>query len=105
MVADGYKADFAAIEWSSPMEGVRHKVVDQGDVRLRLVEYSQAMPKHWCDSGHHGYILEGDLEIEYQAVLVTYRAGDGIMIPHGSEHGHRATALTERVLVVFVERV
>jgi quercetin dioxygenase-like cupin family protein len=99
-----YKADFAGLQWSSPMEGVRHKCVDQGDRRLRLVEYSQAMPPHWCSRGHHGYVLEGEIEIEYETASVTYRPGDGIMIPDGPAHGHRARAVTDHVLVVFVER-
>jgi quercetin dioxygenase-like cupin family protein len=87
------------------MEGVRHKVVDQGDTRLRLVEYSQAMPPHWCARGHHGYVLKGEIEIEYQTGSVTYLQGDGIMIPDGPTHSHRARAITDRVLVFFVERV
>jgi quercetin dioxygenase-like cupin family protein len=101
---DSYKADFDAIEWSSPMAGVRHKVVDRGDTRLRLVEYSQQMPPHWCARGHHGYVLEGEVEIEYQAGAVTYRPGDGIMIPDGQAHSHRARAVSDHVLVVFVEK-
>ena len=100
-----YKAEFAALDWSSPMDGVRHKCVDQAGQRLRLVEYSQAMPLHWCDRGHHGYVLEGEIEIEYATAVVTFGPGDGIMIPDGSAHRHRARAVTDHVLVVFVERV
>jgi hypothetical protein len=100
-----YKADFAQLEWSSPMGGVRHKCVDRGDQRLRLVEYSRAMPPHWCSRGHCGYVLEGEIEIEYETGSVTYQRGDGIMIPDGSAHSHRARAVSDRVLVVFVERI
>jgi uncharacterized cupin superfamily protein len=100
-----YRVDFAGLQWSSPMEGVRHKCVDQGDRRLRLVEYSRAMPPHWCSRGHHGYVLEGEIEIEYETASVTYRPGDGIMIPDGPAHSHRARAVTDHVLVVFIERV
>lgn len=32
MSLSGYKADFAGLEWSSPMEGVRHKCIDQADL-------------------------------------------------------------------------
>jgi quercetin dioxygenase-like cupin family protein len=103
-VISKYKADFAGIEWSFPMEGVRDKCVDQGDQRLRLVEYSQAMPPHWCSRGHLGYVLEGAIEIEYQTATVTYQPGDGIMIPDGSAHSHRARTITDHALVVFVER-
>jgi len=105
VVLSEYKADFAKLEWSSPMEGVRHKCVDQGDQRLRLVEYSRAMPPHWCSRGHRGYVLKGEIEIEYETGSVTYRPGDGIMIPDGPAHRHRARAVADQVLVVLVEQI
>ena len=100
-----YKAEFDTIAWESPLAGVRHKVLDQNGVRLRLVEYSTAMPPHWCEKGHYGYLIEGQFEIEYSTEKVVYGPGDGIFIPEGPEHSHRARALTEKVLVFFTESV
>jgi hypothetical protein len=61
-----YKADFDKLEWESPIVGVRHKYIDQNDLRIRLVEYSKEMPPHWCEKGHYGYLIEGQMEIEYK---------------------------------------
>lgn len=100
-----YKTPFDTLAWESPMPGVRHKHMDQNNVRLRLVEYSQEMPLHWCEKGHYGYLIEGCLEIEYADEKILYRSGDGIFIPDGSAHKHRGRALTENVLVFFVENI
>jgi hypothetical protein len=54
-----YKTDFDQLQWESPIEGVRHKVIELNHVRMRLVEYSKTMPPHWCQKGHYGYLIEG----------------------------------------------
>jgi quercetin dioxygenase-like cupin family protein len=100
-----YKVEFDNLEWESPIQGVRHKYVDQNNVRLRLVEYSKEMPLHLCEKGHYGYLIDGQLEIEYENGKIVYKSGDGIFIPDGSDHRHRGKALTEKVLVFFIEKV
>ena len=100
-----YKVEFDKLEWESPIEGVRHKYIDQNNLRMRLVEYSKAMPLHWCEKGHYGYLIDGQLEIEYENAKITYKPGDGIFIPDGADHRHRGKALTERVLIFFMEKV
>ena len=63
------------------------------------------MPLHWCEKGHYGYILEGKFEIEYKNEKVVYQAGDGVFIPDGEKHRHKAKVLSEFVKVIFVENV
>jgi len=100
-----YKIDFRRLDWESPMEGVRQKAFTEGGKRLRLVEYTRAMPAHWCERGHFGYILEGELEIEFEDATYVFKSGDGVFIPDGAEHRHRARVLTDTVTVIFVEDV
>ena len=90
-----YKIDFEDMEWEFPMAGVKSKIYRSGRKQLRLVVYSKEMPPHWCDRGHYGFILEGEFEIEY----------DGVFIPNGEEHKHRARTLTDTVKVIFVEDI
>jgi len=85
------------------MEGVRHKATVAFGKKLRLVEYSKAMPAHWCEKGHFGHVLEGLLEIEFASETHIFKQGDGVCIPEGSEHRHRAKALSDVVRVFFVE--
>ncbi|MCK5146294.1 cupin domain-containing protein [bacterium] len=100
-----YRIDFERLEWEIPFEGVRHKFLDQNGTRLRLVEYSENMPPHWCERGHVGILLEGRMEIEYVSETVLYKKGDGVHIPSGEEHRHRAVILSEIALCLFVENI
>jgi quercetin dioxygenase-like cupin family protein len=100
-----YKAELDRLKWESPIKGVRHKYFDQEGIRIRLVEYSKEMSPHWCEKGHYGYLIEGQMEIEYENASIIYKAGDGIHIPEGREHRHRARTLTEKALVFFVEKI
>ena len=97
-----YRVDFDSIEWQSPIIGVRHKVYNDGARVLRLVEYSQAMEPHWCGKGHIGRIIDGRFEIEFKSGTQIFEAGDGVFIPDGEEHSHRARALTDVVTAIFV---
>lgn len=99
-----YKIDFSAIEWQSPMPGIRHKIIIENDTKLRLVEYTPEVSPHWCSVGHVGQILEGRFEIEFDSGTQVFEPGDGVMIPSGETHRHRARALTDVVRALFVEK-
>lgn len=43
------------------------KEIDQGNVRVRLVEYSAGYRSdHWCTRGHIVVVLEGDVTVELE---------------------------------------
>ena len=98
-----YKIDFESLPWEPAMDGVRQKVVSHSGKKVRLVEYSNAMPPHWCAKGHYGYILKGRFEIEFGDKTRIFEEGVGVFIPDGEEHRHRARALSDVVRVIFVE--
>ena len=100
---DNYRVDFASIPWESPNDGLRQKVYRVGGRQLRLVEYSNTLPAHWCEKGHVGYVLEGQIEIRFDGQTQVYGPGDGLFIPDGPEHRHTGTVLSDTVTVVFVE--
>jgi len=100
-----YRIDFALLDWESPMSGVRQKVVTHHRKKLRLIEYTNAMPQHWCTKGHFGYIVDGQFEIEFRDGVRIFEQGDGVFIPDGEEHKHKARSLTAIVRVIFVEDV
>jgi quercetin dioxygenase-like cupin family protein len=98
-----YKVDFAALPWESPMAGVRQKVHRQEGRQIRLVEYSKQMPAHWCQKGHTGYVLAGQMQLQFDHEAQIYSPGDGVCIPDGREHQHRGQVLTDTVTIIFVE--
>jgi len=100
-----YKVDFDKLEWERPIEGVKCKMTKYDNKQLRLIEYTKEMPPHWCEKGHYGLVLDGELEIEFQNEKIIYKSGDGVCIPDGEEHKHKGRVLTESVKVIFVEDV
>jgi hypothetical protein len=98
-----YRVSFESLAWEYVMDGVRQKTVTGGKRKLRLVEYTRAMPAHWCEKGHYGYILRGRFEIEFANGIRRFGKGDGVFIPGGKRHKHKARALTEMVRAIFVE--
>ncbi|MCK5114644.1 MAG: cupin domain-containing protein [Phycisphaerae bacterium] len=101
-----YKIDFEAMPWESPAPGVRSKVFEQSGKRLRLAEFTpDFVEADWCLQGHTGYVLEGQVEIDFDGKVVLYNAGDSILIPAGEKHKHKARVLSEVVKIFLVEDV
>jgi len=100
-----YRIDFKKLDWETPVKGVRNKTFRYGGKQLRLVEYTEEMPPHWCKKGHYGLVLNGELEIEYENEKIVYKSGDGVFIPDGENHKHKGRVLTESVRIIFVEDV
>jgi len=99
-----YKVDFGSISWEQPAAGVRFKACEQNGRRLRLAEFTRDFAEpDWCTRGHIGYVLEGEMELDFHGRIVTFRPGDGLFIPSGRDHGRKARVLTDFVRVVLVE--
>ncbi len=101
-----YKIDFESMAWESPAEGVRFKAYEQDGRKLRLVEFSKEFVEpDWCRKGHIGYILEGQIEIDFDGEVIVFGPGDGVFIPAGEEHRHKGKVLADTVKVILVEDV
>ena len=89
-----YLIDFKNMGWETPAPGVRYKVYTHDNHKIRLVEFTEEFVEDdWCTKGHTGYILEGNLLIEFNESLSTFRAGDGFFIPEGEENRHKGFKL------------
>ena len=101
-----YRINFESMEWESPADGVRFKAYEQGSKKLRLVEFfKEFVEPDWCTKGHIGYILEGQMEIDFDGKIEVFGPGDGVFIPAGRQHKHKGRVLTEKVKAVLVEDV
>jgi quercetin dioxygenase-like cupin family protein len=97
---------FASMQWEQVRPDVRQKVHCEGGRQVRLVSFDTSDgPQHWCDVGHIGYVLEGALSINFDGKVEEFRAGDGIFIPSGEEHRHRAVSITPGTLLLMIEDV
>jgi hypothetical protein len=99
-----HRVDFDSIPWQSPAPGARFKAWERNGSRLRLAEFTKEFVEaDWCIQGHVGYVLEGVIEVDFHTGQEIFVAGDGLFIPPGDEHGHKARAITNSVTLVLVE--
>ena len=99
------KVSFGDLDWESQLPACRFKAFHHGETTLRVVEYAKDfVAPEWCTDGHIGYVLEGELDIDFAGRVVHFAAGDGLFIPEGEAHRHKPTAVTDVARVVLVER-
>jgi quercetin dioxygenase-like cupin family protein len=97
---------FDQIEWQSPQTGMLHKVFQDGSKKIRLVEFSREfIEARWCEKAHAGFVLSGDLDIDFSGHVVRFPEGSALLIPPGAAHAHKARAVTPRVRLLLVEEV
>ena len=101
-----YKIDFESIQWEIPADGIRFKVYKQNGKQVRLVEFTDKFVEtDWCIKGHIVYILEGQLEVNFNGNIVIFNKGDGLFIPACEKDKHIGRALTKIVRMFFVEDI
>ena len=101
-----YRIDFEAMEWKIPVDGVRFKAFEKDGRKLRLVEFAREFVEpDWCVKGHIGYILEGQMEIDFDGEKEVFGPGDGVFIPAGEAHKHKGRVLTDKVKAILVEDI
>ena len=87
------------------MEGINFKALRDDKKQLRFVEYSKDMEPHWCNKGHMGYVLEGEMEIVFDNEKIILGSGDGLLIPDGENHRHMARVLNDKAVLIMVEDI
>ena len=100
-----YRLAFEDVDWEPTLEGTaRLKRIANKGKAFRLVELTpNTVHAHWCEVGHVGMIVEGDLEIDFAGDKIKLQAGDALSIPDGDAHRHRPRALSDRVLMFLIE--
>ncbi len=99
-----YLVDFKSMQWETQAAGVKFKAYQNGGKKLRLVEFTKEFVEpDWCRKGHIGYVLEGQMEIDFNRKMVIFGPGDGLFIPAGEQHQHKARILTDVLKVILIE--
>ncbi len=78
------------------------RTLNNGDVRMRVVEYSPGyLADHWCDRGHVIYVVEGVLETELKdGRRFTFGAGHGYTVSDFGDAPHRSSTKTGAKLFI-----
>jgi ethanolamine utilization protein EutQ (cupin superfamily) len=101
-----YKIDFKAMPWKTPAVGVRFKAHEQDGRKLRLAEFTKEfIEADWCTKGHIGYILDGQVAIDFNGKIVVFGPGDGLFIPAGEKHKHKTKVSTDTLKIILIEDV
>ena len=96
--------NFDQIEWDNKSTGMRVKRVTNDGKQLRLVEIGpDSGEADWCEEGHVGYVLEGELETNVNGSIIRLSAGDGLLMPAGSKYRHKSKAVGGTVRLILVE--
>ena len=101
-----YRVLFDELEWQNGIQGARFKVFRSGTRQLRLLEFtSEFVEPDWCEKGHTGLVLKGELEIDFRGRLLRYPEGSAIFIPPGAASGHKARSISGVTQLFLVEDI
>lgn len=78
------------------------RTLNNGDVRMRVVEYLPGyVADHWCDRGHVIYVLEGTLDTELKdGRRFSFAAGSGYTVSDFGDAAHRSSTVTGAKLFI-----
>ena len=97
---------FDRIEWQSSLPGARFKTARRGSKQMRILELtSEFVEPHWCEKGHTGIVLQGELEVDFHGRVVRFPEGSGLFIPPGPSSAHKARSVTPVVRLFLVEDI
>ena len=67
---------FGEIAWTEAAPGIRARETDVGGARWAMVEYGPgASREDWCEEGHRGFVVEGEIEYRFDDGREPLRAG------------------------------
>lgn len=78
------------------------RTLNNGDVRMRVVEYSPGyVADHWCDRGHVIYVLDGELQTELKdGRRFTFTKGMGYTVSDFGDPAHKSSTTTGAKLFI-----
>ncbi|MCB0707373.1 MAG: hypothetical protein KDC34_18780 [Saprospiraceae bacterium] len=87
-----YLINFEALEWEKPQKGVAQKIFSDGAKRIRLLRFSdEFVETDWCMKGHVGYVLAGEMLVDFNGTLKRFKTGDGLWINEGAPSKHKVS--------------
>lgn len=98
------KLEIRAQSCTEAEPGARFKAFEQDGKRLRLVESTRVFVEvNGCRKAHVGYVIEDDLEADFDSRMVRYAQGDGLFIADGDAARRETRSAGEAVRPFLVE--
>ena len=100
------RVDFDQIAWDNKSAGMRVKRILRDGKQMRMIEIRpDSGDPDWCEVGHVGNILEGELETNINGEIERLSAGDWLIIPSRKEHRHKSIAVNGVVRLILIDDV
>ncbi len=84
--------------------GIASRAIAVNGVRWAVVEYGPGvLREEWCEEGHSGFVLAGEIEYEFQSpdhAALALREGDGFTLAEGTGHRGRSGAHGVRLFLI-----
>jgi len=69
---------FGEMEWTDDAPGIRTREAEVEGARWAIVRYGEGVRREeWCEEGHRGYVVEGEIEYEFDDGREPLRASEG----------------------------
>jgi uncharacterized cupin superfamily protein len=102
------RVPFEELSWAEDAPGIRAREVDVGGARWAMVEYGAgAAREEWCEEGHRGFVLTGEIEYEFDDGSEPLRAGEGEALFHppaplggGAHRGRNPSEAPTRLFLI-----
>ena len=91
------RVPFGEIPWGEDAPGIRAREVEVRGARWAIVEYGAvAAREEWCEEGHRGYVVSGEIEYEFDDGSEPLRASEGeaFFLPPAPPNGGRIGGVT-----------
>lgn len=96
--------DFPSFPWEEEGPGIRALVGHAAGSRWAVVEYGPGAGRsEWCRDGHRGYVVEGQMEYEFEdgSSPLRLRQGQGFVLAPGLGHrGRNPGATAARLFLI-----
>jgi quercetin dioxygenase-like cupin family protein len=103
-VSAGGQLDFHSIAWEDDQPDIHSRAAEALGQRWAIVEYEAgAAREEWCTDGHRGYVLEGQIEYEFDdgSAPLAISTGQGFFLAAGTGHrGHNPGASATRLFLI-----
>lgn len=78
------RVPFEELDWVDDGPGIRTREVEVSGARWAVVEYGEgAGREEWCEEGHRGFVLSGEIEYQFDDGREPLRAakGEALLLP------------------------
>ena len=103
------RVPFGELPWAEDAPGIRAREVDVGGARWATVEYEAgAAREEWCEEGHRGFVVAGEIEYEFDDGGEPLRAAEGeaFFLPPaplggGAHRGRNPSESATRLFLIY----